>query len=144
MGAFGRGWEGAGRHRIELRHRQFNPGFSGFGKHPLGVVKPAGSTGGNQMVQPGDLGFALRHADRMGGAIGQQLGTGWRAELVIDNRHLATLFANTQHGLGKVGTTGGVDPAGAKNQVTSAESDGLFPRQLGCAIDIERDGRIGF
>ncbi len=71
MGAFGRGREGAGRYRIELRHRQFNPGLSGFGKHQLGVVKPGGGTGGNQMVKPGNFRSGLRQTDRMGGAIGQ-------------------------------------------------------------------------
>ncbi|MNH27817.1 hypothetical protein D3C79_879440 [compost metagenome] len=71
MGAFGRGREGTGLHRIELRNRQFNPGLSGFGKHQLGIVKPGGGARGDQMVKPSNLRFILRHADRMSGAVGQ-------------------------------------------------------------------------
>ena len=96
------------------------------------------------MVQPGNLGSVLRHAERMNGAICQQFGTGRGTKLVIDDRHLATLLAKTQHGLGKVGATGSVDPAGAEDQVARAQGRSLLTRQLGLAVDVERSGRIGF
>lgn len=51
MWAFGRGWEGAGRHGIELRDRQFNTCLSGVGKHQLGIVKPGRGAGGNQVIE---------------------------------------------------------------------------------------------
>lgn len=50
MRAFGRSREGAGWHGIQLRDHQFNSHLSGFGKHQLGIVKPGGGAGGNQMV----------------------------------------------------------------------------------------------
>ncbi|MNG06018.1 hypothetical protein D3C84_892370 [compost metagenome] len=79
------------------------------------------------MVEPRHFGFVLRGPDRMSGAVGQQFGSGRSAKLIMDDRHFTALLAKTQHGLGKVGATGGVDPTGAEDQVTSAESCPLFP-----------------
>ncbi|MNQ98497.1 hypothetical protein D3C85_1141910 [compost metagenome] len=90
------------------------------------------------MVEPSDLRFILRHADRMSCTICQQFGPGRSAKLVIDDRQFAALLGKAQHGLGEVGAAGGIHPAGAEDKMASTKCGGLFPCQLGFPIDVER------
>jgi hypothetical protein len=56
--------------------------------------------------------------------MGNQLGAGGRAHLVVDDLQLLALLRQTQHGLGEVAAVQTVHPAGAKDQVrAAAESD---------------------
>jgi len=75
--------------------------------------------------------------------VGDQLGTGGRAPLVVDHGQARLLARQAQHGAGKVAAARGVDPAGAQDQVaTGAAQDGLLALQLGLAVDVQRAGGV--
>ena len=130
-GSYGGVWlgrEGTGRHRIELCHRQFNAGLLWLWQTPAGrsqnqVVVPRQSDGTAR--RPGLL-TATRIAWRQSASNSAPVG----ARTGHDDRHLVTLFAKAQHGLGKVGATGSIDPAGAEDKVTRASAAPCSPASL--------------
>ena len=103
-----------------------------------------GFTAGGAVVQAAILRVALQVGNGMGGDIGQQLGTGGCAPLVVDDGQALALTGQAQHGFGKVMAPCGIHPAGAQNQMLATRRlDGLLPLPLGLAIDRQRCRRIG-
>ena len=95
---------------------------------------PVGAATGNQVVDAGQGYVAtalagLDLAQRVGGDVGYQVGSGGSAQLVVNHLQCLAFLRQAQHGLGKIATTGGVDPASAKDQVTLAAHDGLLTFQ---------------
>ena len=92
------------------------------------------------------VGAAERVVDKcpaqcMGGDVGQQIGTGGRADLVVDHGQAITLGSQPQHGAGKVAAARAMHPACAQDQVSAAAgADQRFTFQLGAAVDAERAG----
>jgi len=97
------------------------------------------------MVESGILRVLHNLANGVGRDIGDQLGAGGGAELVVDHRQALALLRQAQHGLGKVAAARGVHPAGPENQVSAASGlDALLAFELGLAIDAQRRGRVAF
>ncbi len=142
MRTFCRGREGAGRDGVHLGYGQLNACRTSGGEYALGIVEPGGGAGSDQVIKPGHFRFILRYTDCMCGAVGQQLCSGRGTKLIVNDRHLATLFTKTQHGFSEVGAAGGIHPAGAEDQMTGTERSGLFTRQLGFAVDVQRRGLV--
>ena len=106
---------------------------------------PVGFATGHQVVQASVLRAGLQVADGVRGDVGQQVGTGGCAPLVVDDGQALALLCQAQHGLGEVAAARGVDPAGAQDQVLATRLlDALLAFQLGAAVDAERCRRIGF
>ena len=74
------------------------------------------------------------------GDVGQQVGAGGRADLVVDHRQrVALVRASRSIVLAKLPPRARVDPAGAKDQVpAAARADQLLAFELGAAVDAER------
>lgn len=66
-------------------------------------------------------------ANSVGGYLRQQIGTGGRADLVVDDGKAISLLSQPQHGFGKVAATRSINPTGAKDEVLAARgADGFF------------------
>jgi hypothetical protein len=83
-----------------------------------------------------------RRAQRVGGDVGQQIGPGGRADLVVDDVQRVALGGQAQHRAREVAAARGVDPAGAQDQVAAAAgADQVLAFELGAAVDAQRPGR---
>jgi len=142
--ALRRGGESAAGHGVDGLHAPVELGAQAPGllDHGAGVAVPSGFASGCEVVGAG-FGSASEHQGHgVGADVGDQLGAGGGAALVIDHAQALALLRQAQHGFGEVGAAGGIDPAGAKDQVpTPGGEDRPLPRQLAVAIDVERAGR---
>ena len=101
--------------------------------HVARVAVPAGVAGGGAVVQAAQLGTLRQHPQRLGGHVGQQLGAGGRADLVVDHGERLALGGQAQHGAGEVAAARRIDPAGAQDQVAAAAgADRLLAGELAC------------
>ena len=97
---------------------------------------PGGLAAGNEVVQPAELGIGQGGAGGMGGDVGEQLGAGGRAMLVVDDGERVPLGGQAEHGLGEVAAAGGIHPAGTEDEVAAAAlADEVFAFELGTAVD---------
>ena len=82
--------------------------------------------GAGQVVEAGLV--ARGGADE---GVGQVVGEGRAAELVVDDAQQRSLAAQPQHGLDEIGTFDAVDPRGAEDHGVRAEfEDGALARLL--------------
>ena len=80
-GVIGRAY---GLHRAGL-HLQFVPQGSGLFQHKLGIAMPAGLASGGAVVQAGQIGLGAGAHQHVGADVGQQVGPGGRADLVVNH-----------------------------------------------------------
>src|SRR5690606_816769 len=101
------------------------------------ISVPGDFSGGGQVVQTTGLRFVAGRAQAVSGDVGDQLRAGRCAYLVVNNPELFTFGGQAQHRLGEIIAVGGVDPAGAEDQVFAvAGLDGVFAFKLGLAVDV--------
>jgi hypothetical protein len=81
---------------------------------------PGGLAARRQVVEPRFCRIAQDLADRVRAHVRQQLRTGRRAELVVDDSKPLALLGQPQHGLREIAAARGIDPAGAKDQMSRA------------------------
>src|SRR5258706_1783329 len=117
--ASGRRGKSTGGHRGDLACFYFDSVLHQLrlGQHVFCIPMPAGFTAGGQVIQPGICG-ALQHVtDGVGAHVCNQLSTGRRSKLVVDDGQAIALAGQTQHCFGEVAAARRVDPAGAQNEV---------------------------
>ena len=100
---------------------------------------PAGVAGRREVVGAAQTAILQRAANGVGADVGDQLGAGRGANLVIDDAELLALGRQTQHGAGKVAAACRIHPRGAKNQMLAvAVPNRLLASELGGAVDRQR------
>ncbi len=93
------------------------------------------------MVRARQLGPGARGAGHQRREVGQQVGPGGRADLVVDHVQFGLRGRQAQHRLGEVAAARGVDPAGAQDQVPAAAlADLPLAIELGAPVDRQRAG----
>jgi hypothetical protein len=96
------------------------------------------------MVQTGYCRIVPCRAYRVRRHVGQQVGTGGGAYLVVDDRKRVAFLRQPQHGFGKIAAARAIDPAGAENEMpASGLPDELLTLQLGAPVHTERPGGVG-
>ena len=91
-------------------------------QHKYGITVPAGVATGGGVVDAGwgeEIVPRRRQymANGMGGDVGQQVGSGGRADLVGYHGQAFAFLGQAQHGLGEVAAARAIDTTGAQNQV---------------------------
>ena len=127
-------------HRAGL-HLQFVPQGSGLFQHKVGIAMPAGLASGGTVVQAGQIGLRSGAHQHVGADVGQQVGPGGRADLVVNDLERRSLLGQAQHGFGEIAAARAIHPAGTHNKVLGVGGHGQVAGQLALAVDAQ--GRAG-